>query len=199
MQDQILAAASCRPMTGGPSFSFGNRIRRLIWNISWILLIAWTPPSFRKWRSLVYRLFGAKLSANVNIRSSARIWAPWQLTMGMHSTLGPRSICYNLAHVTLGDEVVVSQGAHLCAGSHDIEDVNFQLVAAPIVLGSRCWVAAEAFVGPGVTIGEGAVLGARGVAFRDLECWTVFVGNPARAVRQRKQSKSERNCHGEMP
>jgi putative colanic acid biosynthesis acetyltransferase WcaF len=92
---------------------------------------------------------------------------------------------YNMAKITLSDRALVSQGAHLCAGTHDIEDEHFQLKTRPITLGSRAWIAAEAFVGPGVSIGDGAVLGARGCAFRDLEPWTVYAGNPARVLRPR--------------
>jgi len=87
--------------------------------------------------------------------------------------------------ITIGDYALVSQGAHLCAGSHDIGDPNFQLISRPIFIGSRSWVASEAFVGPGVTIGEGAVLGARAVAFKTLQPWTVYIGNPAQPLKER--------------
>jgi putative colanic acid biosynthesis acetyltransferase WcaF len=93
---------------------------------------------------------------------------------------------YSVAKITLADYAFVSQGSTLCTASHDIEDPYFQTVARPITIGARAWVAAEAFVGPGVTIGEGAVLGARGCAFRDLEPWTVYCGNPARRLKLRK-------------
>jgi putative colanic acid biosynthesis acetyltransferase WcaF len=91
-----------------------------------------------------------------------------------------------MAKITFAPYSLASQGAHICAGTHDIEDVHFQLRAYPIVVGYRAWIAAEAFVGPGVTVGEGAVLGARGCAFRDLSPWTVYAGNPARAIKPRK-------------
>jgi putative colanic acid biosynthesis acetyltransferase WcaF len=80
---------------------------------------------------------------------------------------------------------MVSQGAHLCTGTHDIEDVHFQLESRAITIGARAWVAADAFVGPGVRIGDGAVLGARGCTFRNLEPWTVYIGNPAQPLRKR--------------
>jgi putative colanic acid biosynthesis acetyltransferase WcaF len=92
-----------------------------------------------------------------------------------------------MATISLGAHATVSQGAHLCAGAHDVDDVNFQLTTKPIAVGDRAWIAAEAFVGPGVTIGEGAVVGARGVAFRDLEPWTIYAGNPAREIRKRQR------------
>ena len=91
-----------------------------------------------------------------------------------------------MAKITIEDHAVVSQGAHLCAGTHDIESPYFQTISKPISIKTRAWVAAEAFVGPGVTVGEGAVLGARGVAFRDLEPWTVHAGNPALLIKTRK-------------
>jgi putative colanic acid biosynthesis acetyltransferase WcaF len=59
------------------------------------------------------------------------------------------------------------------------------LLRPAIRIGSDCWIAAEAFVGPAVTIGDGAILGARGVTFSDLEPWTIYVGNPAKPIRKR--------------
>jgi putative colanic acid biosynthesis acetyltransferase WcaF len=90
-----------------------------------------------------------------------------------------------MAPISLGGFAIVSQDAVLCAGTHDIDDANFQLVAKSIVIGERAWVAAGAFVGPGVSIGEGAVLGARAVAFSNLASWTVYTGNPARRLKER--------------
>lgn len=106
--------------------------------------------------------------------------------MGDYACLGPRSIAYSMAKITLEPYSLVSQGGHLCAGTHDIENVDFQLRARPILIGRRAWIAAEAFVGPGVTIGEGAVLGARACAMRDIEAWAVCTGNPAEKIRERR-------------
>ncbi len=58
-------------------------------------------------------------------------------------------------------------------------------MAGPIDIGPEAWIAAGAFVGPGVSVGEGAVLGAQCVAFRSVEAWTVVVGNPARPTSTR--------------
>jgi putative colanic acid biosynthesis acetyltransferase WcaF len=115
-----------------------------------------------------------------------RIWHPAFLVMGDHATLGPRVNCYNQATITLGDYAVVSQDASLCSGTHDYEDRDFQLRTRPITLGAHCWIAAEAFVGPGVGVGAYAVLGARGVAMRDLKAGVVHAGNPAMAVKRRR-------------
>jgi putative colanic acid biosynthesis acetyltransferase WcaF len=108
------------------------------------------------------------------------------LELGANATIGARVFVYSAAKITVGDHAIVSPGAFLCTAGHDIEDPHFQTIAAPITIGAWAWVASEAFVGPGVTIGEGAVLGARGCAFRDLEPWTVYAGNPAREIKRRK-------------
>jgi putative colanic acid biosynthesis acetyltransferase WcaF len=107
--------------------------------------------------------------------------------MDEHSYIGPDVDCYCMAKIRLGRHALISQGASLCGGTHDIRDEHFQLVVKPIFIEDNAWVAAEAFVGPGVTVGEGAVLGARGVAFRDLAPWTVYAGNPAVALKSRPQ------------
>ena len=138
------------------------------------------------WRRRLLRLFGARIAATANIYPTARIWSPRNLEIGEFSCIGPDVTIYSMAKITLAPYSLASQGAHLCAGTHDIEDVHFQLQARPIVIGFRAWIAAEAFVGPGVTVGEGAVLGARGCAFRDLDPWTVYAGNPAQVIKLRR-------------
>ena len=105
--------------------------------------------------------------------------------MSDRSLLAERVNCYNMAPISLGERALVSQGAHLCAGSHDIRTRDFQLIAKPIHIGADVWIAAEAFVGPGVDIGEGSVLGARAVAFKSLEPWGVYAGNPAQFIKRR--------------
>lgn len=92
-----------------------------------------------------------------------------------------------MALIIIGANAVVSQNAELCAGTHDVEDTDFQLIAKPVIIGDHAWVATGAFVGPGVTIGEGGVLGARAVAFKDVPPWEIHIGNPARLLRKRTQ------------
>jgi putative colanic acid biosynthesis acetyltransferase WcaF len=131
------------------------------------------------------RLFGSAIAPTARIYGSARVWYPPNFKLGDYACVGPRVTIYCMEDITVGDHAVVSQGAHLCAGTHDIEDSCFQLLARPIFIGARAWIAAEAFVGPGVTVGRGAVLGARGCAFRDLDPWTVYGGNPACKLKSR--------------
>ena len=175
-----------RSWEGGASFTLGNRLYRAVWIVTWCLLAAWTPPGFRAWRRVLLRLFGASIAPTANVYGSARIWSPGNLIMDDHAAIGPRATIYAMAPIRIGAHAVVSQGAHLCAGTHDIEDSAFQLRVRPIVIGARAWIAAESFVGPGVSIGEGAVLGARACAMKDVPAWTVCSGNPARVIRQRR-------------
>ena len=185
MAARPLDAQRTKPLEGGPSFSLRNRLLRAAWNMSRALLASWTPPQMRFWRRFLLKLFGAKLGESSDVRGSARVWYPPHLHLADRALLAERVNCYNMAPITLGRAALVSQGAHLCAGSHDIASATFQLTASPIVIGAGAWIAAEAFVGPGVEVGEGAVLGARGVAFRSLDAWTVYGGNPAKPIKPR--------------
>ncbi len=182
----IADASETEPWRGGASFALRNRIYRLVWGMTWRLLASWTPPPLHGWRRLILRLFGAKVAPTAHVYPSVHIWSPANLEVGDHAGVGPNVTVYSMAKITLAPYSIISQGAHLCAGTHDIEDTHFQLRARPIVVGRRAWIAAEAFVGPGVTVGDGAVLGARGCAFRDLQPWTVYAGNPAQAIKPRK-------------
>lgn len=182
----ILDAKAARPLDGGPTYPLRHRIFRACWNMTWLLLASWTPPPLHGWRRFLLALFGAKVAPNAVVHGSAKIWYPPNLEAGRYAAIGPHATVYCAERITLADHAIVSQGAYLCSAGHDIEDVDFKLVARPITIGAHAWVAAEAFVGPGVTVGEGAVLGARGCAFRDLAPWTVYGGNPARVLKARK-------------
>lgn len=182
----ILNASEVDTWRGGASFSLRHRLTRLAWTVTWLLLAAWTPPSMHRWRRLLLRAFGARIARHAKVYASARVWYPANLEMGEYACIGPRTIVYSMAPISLAPYALVSQGAQLCAGTHDIEDMNFQLRSRPIRIGARAWIAADAFVGPGVTVGDGAVLGARGCAMRDLDPWTVYNGNPAAAIRPRR-------------
>jgi putative colanic acid biosynthesis acetyltransferase WcaF len=151
-----------------------------------MLLARWTPVPLHGWRGFLLRCFGADIHPTARVYPSARIWYPPNLSMGEHACLGPQVNCYCMDRIELAGFAIVSQGTTLCGGSHDVDDPRFQLVTRPILIGRHAWVAAEAFVGPGVAVGDWAVLGARGVTFRDLASSTIYAGNPARRLRTRK-------------
>ncbi len=169
----------------GPSFTLKNRLKRASWWLVYITMFRYTIPQMHAWRVLLLRLFGAQISNNCHVYPKVVIWAPWNLVMKNHSCLANNVTCYSQATITIEEYAIVSQGAHLCAGSHDYTDPDFQLIAIPIIIGKKAWVCAEAFVGPGVMVGEGSVLGARGVAMRNLLPWKVYSGNPAVLVKNR--------------
>lgn len=168
------------------SFSLRNRLARVMWHTTWLLLFRPTPPPLHAWRCWLLRRFGAQIAKGCHVYSDVRIWAPWNLVMEPCSCLGPRVNCYSMAPVLLGEKAVVSQGVHLCTGSHDYTSENFQLFARPITIGAHAWICAEAFLGPGVSIGEGAVIGARAVVTRSQSAWMVCGGNPAQAIKPRR-------------
>ena len=185
----LLDATQSKPLEGGPSFSLQHRIFRAVWNITWCLLAAWTPPPLHRWRVWLLNCFGAQVHPTARVYGAARIWYPPNLTMGAQAVFGPGVNCYCMDRITVGEKAVVSQRAHLCGGTHDINDPDFQLQARPIVIGAGAWIAAEAFIGPGVTVGDYAVVGARTVLFRDAEPFGVYVGNPAVLLKHRSFRK----------
>ncbi|MDO6519623.1 putative colanic acid biosynthesis acetyltransferase [Zobellia uliginosa] len=168
-------------------FSFSNKMGRLLWTI--VSLLFFRPFSirvFRKWRIFVLRLFGAKVSYKSIVHANVKIWAPWNLEVGDYSCIGQRVNCYNQGRITLKNNVTVSQDSSLCASGHDYTSKSHDLFVAPIVINQNAWVAAEAFIGPGVTIGDGAIVGARACVFKNVDAWTVVGGNPAKFIKTRE-------------
>lgn len=163
-----------------------HQIIRFIWNIVWGIFARPLPRSIgNRWKIFILRLFGAKISKHAVVYSSAKIYYPSNLIMEENSCLASNVICYNVDLIKLGTNVTVSQGAYLCTASHDIYSQGHELITAPIIIEPQSWVAADAFVGMGVTIGEGAVVGARAAVFKDVEPWIVVGGNPAKPIKKR--------------
>ena len=183
-----LDAHATRPLEGGASFSLGNRLARVVWGLAWLLLARFTPPPLHAWRRLVLVAFGASIGRGARVHGSARIWLPTNLELGEQVLVGPGVRLYNQGHIRIGARSVISQRAHLCASTHDIADPHFQLVLRPISVGVGCWIAAEAFIGPGVTVGDRAVIGARAALFGGAEPDGVYSGNPAQLIKRRTQN-----------
>jgi len=167
------------------AFSTKEKFRRLLWSIVQTTLFRCSFHTWNRWRIMLLNLFGARIHRSCVIRRTVRVECPWNLSMGSHSCLGDRAIAYCLGPVAIGARVTISQHVHLCAGTHDYNRPDMPLIRPPIVIDDDVWVAADAFVGPGVSIGAGAILGARGCAFDDLEPWIIYGGNPARQIKPR--------------
>ncbi|CAN5555349.1 acetyltransferase [soil metagenome] len=174
-------------LTRQPPPSLRCKIKRGIWGLAWMFLFRPSPRILPGWRRFLLRCFGAKIGRGALPYPGMIVWAPWNLVMGDRSVIGDGVDCYSVATITLADDASVSQRAYLCTASRDIDDPGHHLMTGPITIGPRGWVAAEAYVGPGVTVGEGAVVAARGVAVRDVPAWTVVGGNPAKPLRKRRE------------
>ncbi len=162
-----------------------NKIGRLAWAFVYVSLFRPSPSPLHGWRRFLLRCFGAHLSSKAHVYPRARIWAPWNLIMGRNSCLANDVDCYSVAEIKIGDYVTISQYAMLCAATHDYESPGFELLPKSIQIHNGAWVAARALVGPGVVIGEGAVVGAASSVFKNVAPWTVVGGNPARVIKRR--------------
>jgi putative colanic acid biosynthesis acetyltransferase WcaF len=155
---------------------------RLLWECLRTPLFAWSPRSLWVWRRMVLRVFGARIGAEVHIHPTAKIQIPWNLEIDDFAAIGDAAILYNLGLISIGAGATISQYAHLCAGSHDFRNPAMPLLKPPIHVEPGVWVCADAFIGPGVRVKRGAIVGARAVVMRDVDENTVVAGNPARVV-----------------
>lgn len=167
------------------SFSIGERLRRLIWQITWLVFCRPTPVVLHGWRACVLQWFGAKLGRNNLIYPRVKIWAPWLLNTGDVVTIANDAEIYNPGGCSLEHHTIISQGAYLCGGTHDFNRRDFPMISKPIALRPYSWICARAIVLPGVTIEEGAILGAGSVTSHDLARLTINAGNPAKVVGMR--------------
>jgi putative colanic acid biosynthesis acetyltransferase WcaF len=156
-----------------------------LWWVVQSTFFSLSPQFLYKWRAFLLRLFGAKIGVNTVIRPSVRITYPWKISIGDNAWIGDQAELYSLGEIIIGKNVVVSQKSYLCTGSHDYQSESFDIFAKKIVIEDEAWLATDVFVAPGVTIGRGAVIGARSSVFSDMPAGMICLGSPAKPVKPR--------------
>lgn len=161
---------------------------RLLWYVTSVLLFetGWAPLS--RCKTTILRAFGAQIGAGLVLKPNVRIKYPWKLRIGDHCWIGQETWIDNIADVSIGSHVCISQRAFICTGSHNYKDKAFGLQASPVVVGDGAWICAAALVLPGVRVGANAVVAGGSVVTSDVQPATIVGGNPARLVGQREVS-----------
>lgn len=157
-----------------------------LWWIVQASFFSWSPQFLYGWRRFLLRLFGASIGSNVIIRPSVSVTYPWKVSIGDNSWIGDDVVLYSLGEIEIGENVVVSQKSYLCTGYHDYAKKAFPIFEKKIILKDECWLATDVYVAPGVEIGKGTVVGARSSVFQDLEGGKVYVGSPAKFLKNRE-------------
>ena len=168
------------------SFDRGrSRYVELLWLVLDALLVRSRLPGGAH-RRLILRSFGATIGKRVLIKPGVRIKFPWRLAIGDDSWIGEEVWIDNLARVQIGANCCISQGVYICTGSHDWGTPTFDLIVKPVKIEDGAWVASRSVIGPGVLVGEGAVLSLGSVATSDLAPWGIYQGVPATLVKRRR-------------
>lgn len=144
-----------------------------------------SPQIFYRWRTFLLRLFGARIGRGCIIRSTVSTVYPWKLTLGDNVWIGDDVVLYCLGEISIGSDSVISQRSYLCGGGHDYTKVNFEIFQKPIIIEEQCWIATDVFIGPGIRIQRGVVVGARSSVYKSLSANNIYMGNPARFVKSR--------------
>lgn len=186
---QIVSDAEPNPYQR-PSFSLTHRLARLLWQVAYLLLYRISPRPMHAWRSLLLRLFGARVGPGCHFYPSGKIWAPWNLICEDCCTLADQAEIYNPSPIYLESHCIISQQAYICGASHDYNHPDFPMISCSMRLGAYSWICARASVSPGVNVGAGAVLGLGSVACNNLDPWSVYSGVPALKVKDRLRTGS---------
>lgn len=160
----------------------------LLWQTVQQTLFAWSPQPAYGWRRWLLRLFGAKVGQGALVRPTVRITYPWKVELGNHCLIGDHAELYSLGPIKVGDHAVVSQRSYVCAATHDYKHITFPLVANPVVIEREAWIAADCFIAPGVTVGAGAIVGARSTVLTSVPRATIVAGYPARFRGHRQEN-----------
>ena len=167
-------------------------VKEALWLVVSLLLFRLCPFCLSPLKRVVLRCFGASVGRGVVIKPGVKITFPWKLSVGDYVWLGEECWLLNLAPIGIESSVCISQRAFLCTGNHDYKSASFDLITQPIRVEAGAWIGANAFVGPGVSVGSHAVLTAGSVATGDLKPSGIYQGNPAVWVKERIIGNAER-------
>jgi putative colanic acid biosynthesis acetyltransferase WcaF len=156
-----------------------------LWWIVQSLFFRTSPQFLYGYRRFILRAFGAKIGKKVIIRPSVKITYPWKISIGDYSWIGDDVNLYSLGEIEIGRNVVISQKSYLCTGSHDYLKINFPIFSNKIIIEDECWLAADVFVAPGITIQKATVVGARSSVYKNLPSNKVCIGTPAKVIKNR--------------
>ena len=157
-----------------------------LWWIVQSVFISMSPQFMYGWRRSIYKFFGAKIGKNVLIRPSVKMTFPWHVEIGDYSWIGDDVVLYSLGQIKIGNNVVVSQNSYICTGTHDFSKTTFDMQRYPVQIEDEVWLANDVYVAPGVTIGQGAVVGTRSSVFNDIPGGIISYGSPAKSIKNRK-------------
>ena len=152
----------------------------ICWRLTWLFFCSWTPKFSIPGGFLCLNFFGANLSGMPFIHSTAKIQIPWNLKMRHRACLGERANAYSLGKIRILEGATIAQEAYLCTGTHDFEDSSLQLITKPITIGKNSFIGARAFILPGVSIGNQAIVGAMTLVSKDVPDHQIVAGNPAK-------------------
>ena len=167
------------------NFRGASKFKVQFWWIIQESFFGLSPQFLYGWRRFILRLFGANIGKDVLIRSSARFTYPWKITIGDFSWIGENCELYSLDKITIGNNVAVAHSVYFNTGLHNYKKETFDILKKPIVIKDECWITNDVYIAPGITIGKGAVIGARSSVFNDLEGGNVYIGSPAKFLKRR--------------
>ena len=137
---------------------------------------------------------------NVYIGAGCIFNPPANIEVGSHVYFGANCVIQSVhGDIVIGSHVMFGPGVHIHGGNHKIDDLDGYMDEAtkrygddpPVVICDDVWIGANAIILPGVTVGEGAVVGAGAVVTHDVEPYSVVAGNPAKILRFRKKKETE--------
>ena len=166
------------------SLNFSMKCRRVGWELVKPLFYHSPRPMFG-FRNALLRMFGAKIGKRVHIYPHVQVKLPWNVRIGNNVWIGEDTLLYSWGMITIEEDVVISHKCQLCSGSHDCFDPDFPVLFSPIVVKKGAWLCTQAFIGPGVTVGEYAVISSGAILMKKAKAWGIYVGNPAMKVGER--------------
>ncbi len=164
------------------------------WWIVQATFFRWSPQFAYGYRRWLLKRFGASVGDAVLLRPSVTVTYPWKVSIGDYAWIGDNVCLYSLANISIGPHAVISQNSYICGGDHDPRDASFAIRGRAISIGAGAWVAADVFIAPGVSIGDGAVIGARSSVFKDMPEGMFCCGTPCKVIKRRVIAESPRQC-----
>lgn len=136
-------------------------------------------------RRFFYRLFGMKIGRGSTIHMGAKLYSPFNIEIGEDSIIGEDAVLDGRDKLSIGSHVDIASEVMIYNAQHDVRDLNFRAICAPVSVEDYVFIGPRAIILPGVTIKRGAIVGAGAVVTKNVEENVIVAGVPAKPISER--------------
>lgn len=161
------------------------RLSSYLLDFSLMILHLTTHIPLHSVRNLIWKIAGVKLGKKSTLHTGVRVFDPSGITVGEGTIIGYGTFIDGRDQVTIGNHTDIASQVMIYSSEHDVHSADFHATMAPVKIGNHVFIGPRAIILAGVTIEDGAIIGAGAVVTKDVSAYNIVGGVPAKTIGER--------------